>query len=264
MTPLMKATLVAGEPVILSRPQKSNGEASTLPSEPPPLAMRPLDVAAYGRDVMASYSPASPAQPPVQAPAQSFVAEPSITYDEYRERFEAELMVQERQARQSGFEKGQTEGREQAAAEYASQLEALANVVGSARATLDKAIEGVSEIGVEVVCEAVTKIVGQALIDRDVVISMVREVVRQAKERSKLVVHVSPVDWPMLEEHRDRLVEGLSIGSVELIADDRVQLGGCLLETPAGNLDGRLEVQLERLRNALRAAPAVDQTEAAA
>jgi flagellar assembly protein FliH len=38
---------------------------------------------------------------------------------------------------------------------------------------------------------------------------------------------------------------------VEIAADDRVELGGCLLETPSGTLDSRLEVQLANLRRTL-------------
>ena len=80
---------------------------------------------------------------------------------------------------------------------------------------------------------------------------MVRQVIRRTKERTKLVVRVSPADWSILEGNEAALVEGLSVDAVELFADDRVQVGGCLLETPAGNLDGRLEVQLAGLREAL-------------
>lgn len=237
---LMKSTLLTGEPVVLSRPKRWESEPAPIVE---PLAMASIDVASLGRGVVAADSEPAP-----------IVPVETISYDEYRERFDAELVALERQAQRQGFEKGEAEGREQALAEYTGQIDALAAVVASARAALEQKIDGVSELSIEVVCEAVTKIIGDALIDRDVVVSAIRQVVREARERSKLVVHVSPHDWTLLEGHRDRLTEGLSVGSVEIVADDRVQLGGCLLETPAGNLDGRLEVQLERLRDALIAA----------
>jgi flagellar assembly protein FliH len=111
----------------------------------------------------------------------------------------------------------------------------------------------------------VTKIIGEAFTDRDVVISAMREVIRRTKERTELVVRISPADWAMLDGYQEQLTAGLNVGSVEIVADERVQLGGCLLETPAGSLDGRLEVQLERLRDALlNAVPASRDTDVAA
>jgi flagellar biosynthesis/type III secretory pathway protein FliH len=39
-----------------------------------------------------------------------------------------------------------------------------------------------------------------------------------------------------------------------LLSDDRVLLGGCLIETSGGTLDGRLETQMQQLRDTLLAA----------
>src|SRR6266542_2940076 len=78
-----------------------------------------------------------------------------------------------------------------------------------------------------------------------------REAVRRARDRSRLIVRVSPADFDVIRQNRDEILEGLEAGHVEIAADDRVELGGCLLETPSGNLDSRLEVQLANLRRTL-------------
>lgn len=252
MTLLIKSTHVIEQPVVLTRarkwtaPEAAFGSTSSEPTFETPASTTP-------ETHPTSVEPAPPA-----------AAAEMLSYDEYKQRFEEELSVLAEQARQEGMERGLAEGRGRGMAECTAHLDALANLVASARAALDRTIDGVADIGVEVVCEAVAKIVGQAVIERDGAIAIVREVIRRAKERSRLVMRVSPADYEMLEGCRDQLLEGLSAGSVDIVADDRVQLGGCLLETPVGSFDGRLETQLKRLRETLvGATPMPRETEAA-
>jgi flagellar biosynthesis/type III secretory pathway protein FliH len=42
------------------------------------------------------------------------------------------------------------------------------------------------------------------------------------------------------------------------VPDERVALGGCLIDSPGGTLDGRLETQLQRLREVLVATRALE------
>ncbi|MBI3900278.1 MAG: hypothetical protein HY308_18595 [Gammaproteobacteria bacterium] len=187
----------------------------------------------------------------ISAPVITAAPELRFTYEEFLERYQEELAALRQQAVDDGFAQGKNEGREQGEAEFEAQLEKLAALLASARASLDAGIDGVTDIAVEIVYEAVVKIIGERMTQRDAVVATVREVIRHAKERNRLVARVAPYDLAWIEMERLRLIDGLNTGDVELVADERVQMGGCLLETPAGNLDGRLEIQLEQLRDAL-------------
>ncbi|SRR6266480_1099695 len=182
-----------------------------------------------------------PAQPPIV----------EISYDEYKERFDAELDAERHEAHENGLREGREAGLAKALSEHASQLQAFATVVRSARARLEESIGDLANVGAEIVFEAVSKMLGQALADREGVIAAVREAVRRARDRSRLIVRVSPADFEVIRGNRDKILEGLEAGQVEIAADDRVEFGGCLLETPSGNLDGRLEVQFANLRRTL-------------
>ena len=252
MTSLLKSMQITGDPVFLTRITKAD-EAAFLASE---LATENEvapefvdDAVGIDHDAVGIDLGGNGADTPV-------AEAPPATYEDYKSRFEVELRELEDEAKQRGLEEGHAEGLAQARAEYAAQLDAFAGLIGSFRAALDQTIDGVSDIGIEIVGEAVAKIVGEAVIDRDVVISVMRQVIRKTKERTKLVVRVSPSDRSLLEGYEAAMVDGLSVASVDIVADDRVRTGGCLLETPAGNLDGRLEVQLERLREAMLSARA--------
>lgn len=199
------------------------------------------------------------------APAQAVDAEiktapsaeppaPKISYEDYKQRFHDELEALGAEARERGYAEGREAGRAKAASDHAAEIKALAGLVRGARERLDAGIGELSELAVEVVYESVCKLLGQSLAGREGVIAAVREVVRRARERSRLTVRVSPSDYALIREHLATVLEGLEAGQVEVAADERVELGGCLLETPCGSLDGRLEVQLDRLRQTLAAA----------
>lgn len=185
----------------------------------------------------------------------------TISYEEYEQRLGSELERMRQSAREEGYAQGLDQGlakgveqaREQVQSEYAGELEHLRGLMQSARAALGQQVEGLLDVGAEIVYEAVTRIIGRALLDHQGVTAVVREVIRQAKDRSRLVVRVHPDDQPVLAACAEELVAGLNVGQVEVLGDDRIVLGGCLLETPAGNLDGRLEIQLQQLRDALLA-----------
>jgi flagellar biosynthesis/type III secretory pathway protein FliH len=179
------------------------------------------------------------------------VAEPAPTYDDFRRIFEGELEQLKSAARESGYAEGKEKAEREVQAQYASELESLKSLVRGVRENLDQQFDGVIDTAVEVVFEAVTRIVGESYQDRSGVAAIVREVVRHAKDRSRLVVRVHPGDQAVLQVCADDVARGMSCGPIEVAADDRVAMGGCMLETPAGNLDGRLEIQLQQLRDVL-------------
>ena len=206
------------------------------------------------RNLQERPAPAHAVDAQVKAAPSSEPAAPKISYEEYRQRYREELEALGAEVRERARLEGREAGQAKAASEHAAQIKALAGLVRGARERLDADIGDLSELAVEVVYESVCKLLGQALAGREGVIAAVREVVRRARERSRLSLHVSPSDYALIREHLAAVLEGLEAGQVEVVSDERVQLGGCLLETPSGSLDGRLEVQLENLRRALLAA----------
>jgi flagellar assembly protein FliH len=112
-------------------------------------------------------------------------------------------------------------------------------------------VEDVGDEALEIVFVAVTKILGAGFATREAAVAAVREAIRCCKERGRMLVKVAPQDFELLDAHRHELLEGGSAREVELVADEQVKWGGCVLEGASGNLDARLETQLQRLRDTL-------------
>lgn len=163
----------------------------------------------------------------------------------------------EQQGYADGLEKGLAEGREQgraqALAESAEQLrqlmaawsqvatdweqqrtemerEARQSVLAFAMAAAEKIVHRVIEVDESVVVDQA----GQAL-----------SLVLSAHDAS---VAIHPVDRPMLEDAMPQLLQELaSLDHVELVDDESITPGGCIVSFGQGRIDATIERQLQRL-----------------
>lgn len=275
MNPLIRSAKLSKQPLVLGRARRPGDhvpdfEDAAKPDTDAALLPEPQNERPTARLSVASADHAADhaidLHPSFYAVGISPPGEPiapggeAVSFDEElqrrREKDEEELA----QLRQAAVEQGHAEGaeaaRRQVQAEHAAELESLRSLIQSARTAMEQQLDGLADIGAEIVFEAVAKIIGASYADRQGVIAVVREVIRHAKDRSRLVIRVNPGDHPILAACADDIGAGMNSGQIEIVADDRVVLGGCLLETPAGSLDGRLEIQMQLLRDALLGAKA--------
>lgn len=186
------------------------------------------------------------------APSESAALPPGIpaTYAEGHEDGHAEgLREGYRKGREEGLAEGLEQGRREAcesANAQESRTRALADAIGAVSAGWQAELEAGA---IEIAHAALLRIIGEAAGSRDAVVAMVRKVMEQLPERRALSIHLSPADVALLEADMARL----ALGGATLVADERVELGGCIVDTDAGSLDARLETQLAGLRDLLLA-----------
>lgn len=149
--------------------------------------------------------------------------------------------------RESGYQAGHAEGR----AELARQAARLNELIDQITKVNEDRLTALEEEIVEVVFTSVAKILGEALVSADAVIAAVRQSIKQLVTRDRLVIHLSPQDKRLVDEVAEKSDETLFGNGIEIVADERVELGGCLLQSRTGGLDARLEVQMQLLRECL-------------
>ena len=103
--------------------------------------------------------------------------------------------------------------------------------------------------------EVICRITGTAVTDTQATQEMIRKAVQQVSTRL-VAIHVHPAMLDYLKGDVDLNAwltrQSSQQGSpVEWVADDRVELGGCLLRSPLGSLDARLETQLAAVREVI-------------
>ncbi|WP_039596110.1 FliH/SctL family protein [Ralstonia sp. A12] len=160
---------------------------------------------------------------------------------------------------QQGLKAGRTDGQQEAhtIAKQAveDRLRQLDHLLSALPAEMLKRLHQ-SEDEMAALCfEVICRIVGDAATNRQAVQDMVRHAVQQASTQL-VAIHVHPADLAHLQGDADLNAwfarQSFQEGSaVQWVADDRVKLGGCILRSPRGNLDARLETQLSAVREAI-------------
>jgi len=84
-------------------------------------------------------------------------------------------------------------------------------------------------------------------LDRDIVTTLVRISLEKVSQASTARVRLNPDDYRhVAAAHADGADSGFGAGVV-LAEDVNVELGGCVVETDAGNVDARIEIQLQEV-----------------
>jgi len=129
-------------------------------------------------------------------------------------------------------------------------LNQLNQLISSISDKVNASITGVEDELVSIVYESVCKILGKKMLEDDGVYSVVKEVMKYTQDRMEMKLRVSERDFVILDKERNSLSSGIS-NRIDIIPDEHVRYGGCILETAAGRIDGRLEQQLKSLLDTL-------------
>jgi flagellar assembly protein FliH len=160
------------------------------------------------------------------------------------------------QAKSEGLRAGKAEAAETARKELDARLAMLKRVITEADCRLHQESDALAASCSEIVAEALTKIAGPLLGTREAAVGAVEQVLKRVKEARELTIRVNATDLQAIAEAESALAPALAGRKFSLVADARVDVGGCIVESRLGSLDGRFEAQLRELFEALRAARA--------
>lgn len=182
--------------------------------------------------------------------------------EEGRSQIESEsaeaLAAAKEQGHSEGYAAGYQEGLEAA---WNEQRQNLLDAVAQAEKTLADAKEDKLNYLVEaegqivgLVLDIVNKILPQHFIDvPQIILPLVRKAIMKIKDQPEVIVRVCPAQYDLLllaKNEFKALLEGQ--GTLEIKSDESLSVADCVLESPAGNVDARLSVQLEAIEAAVR------------
>ncbi|CCW35061.1 flagellar biosynthesis/type III secretory pathway protein [Chthonomonas calidirosea] len=171
----------------------------------------------------------------------------------------AKLLEEEgyRQGFEKGYYDGKIKGEAEVRAELTRQAEAerqalrqdLQNFVQLVEAQRRRIWEELEPQVVQLVFELARKVIKQEVeASKEVALSVIKNALLRVADSASLCIRVSPRDLETVRSHREELLEMLDhLPHVEIIGDRRVGDGGCIVETPNGNVDARIETQLAEL-----------------
>ena len=166
---------------------------------------------------------------------------------------EPELENVRRWAYEAGLGEGRVQGLRQAQEQERQQLEVVAALSTECEQHFKVELERLQNFGITLVEEVVRKIAGPLLGSREAIVGAVTQVLARLPQERELCVGVSAEDLPVLESRREQLARALGERALRFRADDRVRMGGCIVESRMGVLDGRVELQLAEFCKLIRA-----------
>lgn len=176
---------------------------------------------------------------------------------------EAETIKREAQsvrsdAEKAGYEKGYQEGFDRAFQEGKIEVERLvAKLTRILGETINKRNEiiDMSETQLIEISILVAKRVVKSITERDkgVVVRNIQEALRKVKGRAKVTIRINIDDLEIAARHKDEFYQMLDkIEGVTVLEDPNVDVGGCIIETDFGDIDARINTQLNEIETAIK------------
>ncbi len=180
-----------------------------------------------------------------------------------RGKFEAEKMIKEaelkvseieHEAYKKGYDAGREEGYKEGQAEVMRLIDRLGTVVATAVDIRDEIIRASEKMMTEMILMIARKVIKDEIVERrEVVINNIKEAIKRVKDRDRIDIRVNFADLDMTTAHKDELIKMMeSLRKVNIYEDQRVERGGCIIETDVGAVDARISTQLDAIEEAIR------------
>jgi len=158
-----------------------------------------------------------------------------------------------RKAYQKGVEEGQKTGIKIGKAETQSALKLLNTLSQELGDAQEQLFGQAEEMVVKLACSIARQVIYREVeTDPDVIVGAVKQALSYVKEAVKPVIKMNPTDYEHLNACRGELLASSEgIGSLTFEMDERIERGGCVVETESGTVDGRLDLRYERVERVL-------------
>jgi len=168
-------------------------------------------------------------------------------------RFQAALTAARKQGleegRQTSYAAGLQEGQKQAREVVAALSGMVTDLVGQRETLLREAKDAILDMVVKISRKLTFS---AAAVDPEITAAIIAGAIDHLLDKSAIKIKVHPSHLQSVEEHIDRFRgPNTAIKEFSVEADLRVRAGGCLIETPSGDIDARLESMHDIISNAL-------------
>ena len=161
--------------------------------------------------------------------------------------------VLEREAYEKGFAQGEKDGVELGQRKALKLLENIENLLRSMDSLRQEILPHYEREIVELVFVIAQKVIHRNIRSDDAAIEgTVLSALKLAAEKSKATLRVNPEDFDYVEELRPEFFAAVEeLKALTITSDPSITRGGCLLESPYGDVDARIETQLEKIHQCL-------------
>jgi flagellar assembly protein FliH len=126
-------------------------------------------------------------------------------------------------------------------------LERLKNIRREIHQKIEKEVAQLAlSIAKKIVCHEVKT-------TEETVVCVAREALSRVENPGKIKIKLNPVDLQFIQDTKSQLSQFLDdVGSIRFEAEESIQSGGCLIETDMGDIDARIEKQLQAIEESFQ------------
>jgi flagellar assembly protein FliH len=149
------------------------------------------------------------------------------------------------------YARGLEEGRLAAERGLAHVFKALREGADALAALRDKVLRGSEVDMLKLSIMVARKIILQEVkLDRQILANIIAATLSCCSEQEKVTIRLNPEDYRVVMSDQQLFLSGkVDDSRIALASDDSIKLGGCMVETPTGTVDSRIEAQLEEVFN---------------
>ena len=184
-----------------------------------------------------------------EEPKASAVAVEALVEERLKE-FEERFQAEKEGAYRSGFEDGRAEGLNEGLDGSRDEIDRFRSLVEGLTSQWQNLYKSTHQDLVDLALSVAKRIVGPATeVHEEAALQAVQECLGYLQDKSRVVIKVNPDDLDAVRRHRNDWLESLE-GVKELVieGDTGITRGGCIVETPKGDVDAQIEERLARLR----------------
>ena len=140
-----------------------------------------------------------------------------------------------------GYEQGLLEGRMEMAERMVDSVANAVDYFGSLESRI-----------VDIVMKALRKILGD-MDQRDRIVQLVQHALSVARNQAKVTLRVSKSDLETVQSRLNEIMRPYpAIQFIDVLADVRLESGGCIMETDMGVVDASIDIQLNAIEASLK------------
>ena len=153
----------------------------------------------------------------------------------------------EEQAYRQGFDEGQKAAIESQREQIESAVTGLEQAIIHIKNLRNEIYHALEREVVELALAIARKVVCQEVsTNKDVVVCVAKEALSRVEAPGKIKIRLNPADYQFINETKNQISTLLEhVDKVTFEAEDSISSGGCVIETNLGEIDARIEKQLQ-------------------
>lgn len=152
-----------------------------------------------------------------------------------------------------GMKKGIDRGASETAAMYEKKIDALQREIGAFLKIVESAKNSIYVNAehplLKMTLEIAKKVVNNEIsTNPEIILNVIKSALTHISDRERIIIHVSPQDCTVVSKRKDfwNIITD-NLNNIVITEDNRIEKGGCLIESNSGVVDARLGVQLDEI-----------------